>query len=126
MSATTDLPVSFKERLLELAKRLPAAGQAPFVKASANRLGQLALQHETTIVYGAIGFLLGELLDNYLTISVPFSEIVICLTGDHASTAIGAGSALVGLWRDIQKNDIRKQVAEILGTELKAALVRAH
>jgi len=121
----TDLPIEVKSRLLDLARRLPDAARSDFVRNSASQLKNLALSHENTLVYGAVGFIVGELIDNFVTIPIPLTEAVACLTGDYASHALGAYGAVIGLQQDLQRNDLRKQVAEIIGSQMRIAINRA-
>jgi len=117
-----DLPATVKERLLQLSRNLPESSQGNFLASAADRLGTVALDHPNTLVFAAVGWLLGELVDHLLTVHVPFTHLAYCLTGGTFSTAGVVGGALYGLRQDVQKNALRVQVAQIIGEELQRAL----
>src|SRR5271154_1298676 len=117
-----DLPATVKERLLQLAHNLPESSQGSFLAGAADRLTKVTLDHPNTLVFAAIGWLLGEIVDNLLTVHVPFADLALCLTGGRFSALGMAGGALFGLHRDVQKNALRVQVAQIIGEELQRAL----
>lgn len=117
-----DLPVSTKEKLLELSRHLPEGSQGKFLARARDRLSELALEHTNTIVFAALGWLLGEILDHVLTVHVPFSDLAMCLTGGRISTIGLAAGALYGLSRDIQVQRVRAEVARVVGEELRRVL----
>jgi hypothetical protein len=117
-----DLPVSVKERLLELAKQLPDTMRGSFLSRTADRLADLAAHHSNAIVFAAVGWLLGEIIDHVLTVHVPFSDLALCLTGGKISGIGLVAGALYGLSRDIQEQNIRAEVALIIGEELRRVL----
>jgi hypothetical protein len=117
-----ELPITIKRKILELAKRVPAAAQSDFVRRSADKIGDVALEYPNTIVFSVLGLLVGEIVDNLLTIDSPFGDTVAELTGDHASTILGIAGGAFGLTQDVQSNAIRRKIASILGDELRRAL----
>ena len=121
---TIDLPVSVKERLLQLSANLPEPSRGDFLRNVTNRLSNVVLEHPNTIVFTALGWLLGEILDHLLAVHVPFSDIVLCLTGGKLSSALMVGGALYGVYRDIQKERLRSEIAQIVGEELRRALAQ--
>lgn len=69
---TQDIPTDVKENLLELASRLPSAAQSQFIRNTTEKLRDLSLQYQNTLVYTAVGWVVGEIIDNVLTI--PFTK----------------------------------------------------
>jgi len=120
-SAAIDLPLEIKERLVLLAKKLPEAAQSEFVRQATKRLSEIAADHPRTIVFTAAGWVLGELIDNILTIDLPFSDVVVCLTADKAGDIGGVAGALYGFFEDKQRQSERRQIAKIIGEELRSA-----
>lgn len=117
-----DLPVSVKERLLEFSRQLPDTTRGSFLSRTADRLAELAEHHSNALVFAAVGWLLGEILDHVLTVHVPFSELAICLTGGKISGIGLVAGALYGLSRDIQEQSTRAEVARVVGEELRRVL----
>jgi hypothetical protein len=122
MTTAIDLPLDAQERLLDFAEQLPESKRAQFVKNVAHRVGDLAKDHPRTIIFAALGWVLGEIIDNLLTIKIPFSEIVVCLTADRASEIMGAGAGIAGFIRDRKAKAEREAVARVVGEELRQAL----
>jgi hypothetical protein len=122
MTKTTDLPNGVKAKLLELAQKLPESARKGFLVKAATRLGDLALDHPNTIVFAAAGWVLGEMVDNLLSIPVPFTELVVELTADHASELGLLGGSLYGFVRDRKKDALRSEVTEIIAQELRRAM----
>ena len=117
-----DMPVETKAKLLELAKRLPDHARSPFVKNSASRLQALAIQYPNTLVYTAVGFVAGEVLDNLLTVNLPLTEIGGCLIGDYGSHLGAVLGTVLGFQKDLERDDMNKRVSAILGEELRSAM----
>lgn len=120
--AKTDLPVSVKERLLELSRHLPGESRGSFLSRTADRLVDLATQHTNALVFAAVGWLLGQILDHVLTVYVPFSDLAICLTGGRISEIGLVAGVLYGLSRDIHEQKIRAEIAKVVGEELQRVL----
>lgn len=119
---TADIPVAVKEDLLELANRLPESVQSQFIRNASEKLRQLAVQYQNTLVYTAVGWVVGEIIDNVLTI--PFTEW--SLTGDRTSDLGMLIGGLAGFFSDQKRarkmQAEQKRVAEIISEELKNAM----
>ncbi len=115
------IPLDIKEKLLILSKKLPEAARSQFVKRTAVRISEVAAAHPRTITYTVAGWVLGQLIDNILTIDMPFSDLVVCLTADKASDLGGVAGAIYGFFEDKQAQSQRREIARIIGEELRAA-----
>lgn len=115
------LPIEIKEKLLILARKLPEAARSQFVRQTARRISEVAAEHPRTFLYGGAGWILGEVIDNILTIEMPFSDVVVCLTGDKASDLGGVAGTVYGFFEDKQSKAQRREIAKIVGEELRAA-----
>ena len=122
MSIENDLPYKVKEKLLRLASHLPESARRGFVKKAGERLGEFTHDHTNTIVYGAVGWVLGEIVDNLLTVGIPFSELAVELSGDLADDSGLVVGAIVGFKKDLANNALRLQITQIVGQELRRAL----
>lgn len=121
--AHPDLPNDLKAKLLEFAKRIPGEDRKRnFLRNVTSRLGELACQFEDTLIFSAAGWVVGQLVDNLLTVEIPLTELAVALTGDEASTVGALGGAAIGLYRDFGKANERKRIATIVGEELRRAL----
>ena len=119
---TQDIPMDVKEKLLELASRLPSHAQSPFIRNTTEKLRDLSLQYQNTLVYTAVGWVVGEIIDNVLTI--PFTEW--SLTGDRSSDLGALIGGLAGFFSDQKRAkklaEEQKRVAKIISDELKNAI----
>ena len=119
---TQDIPTDVKENLLELADRLPSAAQSQFIRNTTEKLRDLSLQYQNTLVYTAVGWVVGEIIDNVLTI--PFTEW--SLTGDRSSDLGALIGGLAGFFSDQKRAkklaEEQKRVAKIISDELKNAI----
>jgi hypothetical protein len=119
---TQDIPTDVKENLLELAKRLPSTAQSQFIRNTNEKLRDLSLQYQNTLVYTAVGWVVGEIIDNVLTI--PFTEW--SLTGDRSSDLGALIGGLAGFFSDQKRAkklaEEQKRVAKIISDELKNAI----
>jgi hypothetical protein len=119
---TQDIPTDVKENLLELASRLPSAAQSQFIRNTTEKLRDLSLQYQNTLVYTAVGWVVGEIIDNVLTI--PFTEW--SLTGDRSSDLGALIGGLAGFFSDQKRAkklaEEQKRVAKIISDELKNAI----
>ena len=119
---TQDIPMDVKEKLLELASRLPSHAQSPFIRNTTDKLRDLSLQYQNTLVYTAVGWVVGEIIDNVLTI--PFTEW--SLTGDRSSDLGALIGGLAGFFSDQKRAkklaEEQKRVAKIISDELKNAI----
>ena len=118
---TDKIPLDIKAKLLILAKKLPEAARSQFVKRTARRISEVAAEHPRTITYTVAGWVLGQLIDNILTVDMLFSDLVVCLTADKASDLGGVAGALYGFFEDKQAQSQRREIARIIGEELRAA-----
>ena len=110
------------EKLMELAKHLPTSGRKEFLTRAGQRVGELAIAHTNTMVFGAAGWVLGEIVDNLLQVPMPFTEMVIELTADNASDVGLVGGVIHGFLQDKKKAKLRSEVTQILGEELRRAM----
>ena len=119
---TQDIPTDVKENLLELASRLPSAAQSQFIRNTTEKLRDLSLQYQNTLVYTAVGWVVGEIIDNVLTI--PFTEW--SLTGDRSSDLGALIGGLAGFFSDQKRAkklaEEQKRVAKIISDELQNAI----
>lgn len=119
---TQDIPTDVKENLLELASRLPSAAQSQFIRNTTEKLRDLSLQYQNTLVYTAVGWVVGEIIDNVLTI--PFTEW--SLTGDRSSDLGAMIGGLAGFFSDQKRAkklaEEQKRVAKIISDELQNAI----
>jgi hypothetical protein len=119
---THDIPTDVKENLLELADRLPSAAQSQFIRSTTEKLRDLSLQYQNTLVYTAVGWVVGEIIDNVLTI--PFTEW--SLTGDRSSDLGALIGGLAGFFSDQKRAkklaEEQKRVAKIISDELQNAI----
>ena len=123
-----DLPLEVQARLLDFSEYLPESKQADFARRVSDRVGHLIKDHPRTLIFSALGGVLGEVLDNLLTFSLPFSEAVVCLTADRASEMIGAGAGISGFIRDrkavghreLLRRFVREEVQDIVNSETGA------
>ncbi|WP_031385364.1 hypothetical protein [Desulfonatronum thiodismutans] len=74
----TDLPLEAQERLLDFAEHLPETKRFLFIKNVAERVGDLAKNHPRTIIFSALGWVLGEMVDN------PTFWVAACLVTIYA------------------------------------------
>jgi hypothetical protein len=121
-----DLPLRSKQTLVRLAARLPPATRSEFLRNTLQRLEQVALSHPKTLTYGALGWILGEFVDHILTIHVPFTQGLTCLTGDKASQVGLLIGALNGFLEDRAANQQHAVVARIVCEEVQRALGAAR
>ena len=121
-SIQADLPLAVKERLLELSQRLPEAARSPFIQGASKRLKDLGSQYENTLVFAAVGWVVGEILDNVLVI--PFTQIGP--TGDNASQLGMMISGLFGFAKDRKEakrlKEEQERVLTIIREELQSSL----
>jgi hypothetical protein len=120
-TTATELPISVKEQLLELSKRLPEAARSPFIQNTSRRIKTLASEYENTLVYAAVGWVIGEIMDTVLT--VPF---IGSLTGDNASQIGMMISGLLGFAKDRKEakrlKEEQERVLTIIREELQSSL----
>ena len=107
---------------MELARRLPEAARQPFVVNSAKRLANLPLDYQETIILGTVGYLIGHLLDQLLTVHLPFSDGLTYLTGEMAGEAFGLIGAFIGVRKDFERHSLEQRIAKVVAEELRKAL----
>jgi hypothetical protein len=122
MPTAKELPIDVMERLLEFAKRLPEESRSSFLQRVLLGLEALGTKYENTVVYAALGWLAGELVDHIFSVHIPLVNIPVYLTLNHASEAGALTGILAGFYQDCKKGKEREEVAEIVGRELRRAL----
>lgn len=119
---TQDIPTDVKENLLELASRLPRSAQSQFIRNTTEKLRDLSLQYQNTLVYTAVGWVVGEIIDNALTI--PFTDW--SFSGDRTSDLAAMIGGLSGFFSDQKRAkklaEEQKRVAKIISDELQNAI----
>ena len=122
---TQDIPMDVKEKLLELASRLPSHAQSPFIRNTSEKLRDLSLQYQNTLVYTAVGWVVGEIIDGVLTIPIPGTG-GWSLTGDRSSDLGAMIGGLAGFFSDQKRAkklaEEQKRVAKIISDELQNAI----
>ena len=119
---TVDLPLDAQERLLDLAERLPIHSRSTFLRGVSSAIGELVTDHPRTIVYTALGWVLGEIIDHLLTFQLPLSDVIVCLTADRASDVLAVGGGVLGFLRDRKAIAERDAVAKVVANELRKAM----
>ena len=122
MSTIPTLPFSVQQKLVELAHRLPKAARQPFVVNTAKRLSHLPLDCQETLILGTVGYLIGHLLDQLLTVHLPFSNGLTHLSGGMAGNAGGLIGAFMGARKDMQRHSLEQRIAKVVAEELRKAL----
>ncbi|GAB4135077.1 hypothetical protein [Thermopirellula anaerolimosa] len=129
MRRTFDLPVHLQEQLLQLAEHLPEKARAGFLKRTAAALSDLTVEYKNTLVFAVVGWMLGELLDNLLSVRIPFTDFVFELTADQLSNLGLLTGMVYGLSKDKNEEATRRKVADkvadIVAQELRRALASA-
>ena len=122
---TQDIPTDVKENLLELADRLPSAAQSQFIRNTTEKLRDLSLQYQNTLVYTAVGWVVGEIIDNVLTNPIPGTDDW-SITGDRSSDLGAMIGGLSGFFSDQKRAkklaEEQKRVAKIISDELQNAI----
>lgn len=106
MQIPTYLPFYVKERLLELASHLNPVRRAPFIKSVVLRLEEMALEYPRTLLFAVAGLVIGR--------------IVEAVTGIPAGLAGLVAGGLFGLFRDLQAEELDREVSRIVTEELAA------
>lgn len=125
-SMTPDLPLSIKERLLELASKLPEEKRKQFITSTSSRMKELSLDYQNTLLYAAVGWVIGEISEQVLTI-----PSAIPLVGGHelldgASETSGLIGGLLGFLKDRKANakeqEDARRITRIIQEELAKAI----
>lgn len=122
ISPKMEIPFVVKERLLEIAKKLPQSSRSRFLintsKEFASFAATFAKDHKYSLIYGAIGYLLGHLVDELFVITIP------CV-GQWRPTQNLAGLILgmTGLGYGFMKDQDVYHLQMIIKREIQAALV---
>jgi len=110
------IPAEAKAQLLQIAERLPnQAAQRDFLQGVSGRIEGLLKTYENTIVYSAVGWAIGAIVDHIL--HIPFTHIALTPAGE-ISPLIGA---ILGFRADVKKQKERAEVLEIIAEELAKA-----
>jgi hypothetical protein len=119
MSSSNPLPASLTARIIDLSKRIPdSKKRQDFLASATTKIAQCGAKYPNTIFYSVAGMLVGEILDNLLTVPVIDAELTSDLLS-HVGAAIGAAK---GLQADVQSRQARDEIASIIRSELSAAL----
>jgi len=117
-----DIPLQVKDHLLELSARIPEAARSEFIQNTATRLNELTHTYENTLVYAAVGWVVGEIFDHLLVVPIAGWS----LTGDNASQIGALIAALLGFAKDRKKakklKEEQERVLTIIREELQASL----
>ena len=118
---TQEIPLKIKEQLLELSAKLPENKRQQFISGASSRLKELSHQYENTLVYAAVGWVLGEVLEHFATVPVLNVELF-----DGASETGGLIGGLLGFMKDrktrAKEEEQAKKVAQIIQDELRKAV----
>ena len=126
LSMSKDLPLSVKERLLELASKLPEEKRKQFITSTSSRMKELSLDYQNTLIYAAVGWVIGEIIEQVLTI-----PSAIPLAGGHelldgASETSGLIGGLLGFLKDRKANakeqEDARRITRIIQEELAKAI----
>jgi len=119
---TAELPLDVQEKLLDLAEKLPARTRSTFLQGVTSGIGELLSDHPQTVVFTALGWVFGEIIDHLLTFQLPLSDVVVCLTADRASDVFAIGGGVSGFIRDRKAIAERNAVSRVVASELRKAL----
>jgi hypothetical protein len=121
-----DLPLDVLKKLMKLADQLPEESRGQFLEGVTTRIAGVLRDHPRTLVYSALGFVVGHVLDQVLTLHVPFAEAAVHLTGDRLGPVGGVTGAVLGFWKDIKGQAARERIAAALSDELHLVLARGR
>ena len=100
------IPLYLKQNLLTLARHLSPIHRGGFIRNVVNRLDDLAVTYPRTVVFGAAGFCIGQLID--------------AITGYPLSVPCLLVGGLFGLQRDLNADFAEEQVRRIIAEEFQA------
>lgn len=122
MSASLEMPIDVKKKLMDLAEQLPRDRRAVFLKNVTNSIADLAADHPTPIVYAAVGWIIGQLLESILTFHIPLSDIVVQLASDRLSEWLAALGFGAGAIQEVRNSPERTAIAKIVQKEIRRAM----
>jgi hypothetical protein len=121
------LPHPLLKKLLRKARKLPESARARFLRNVAERLTWIVTDHPRTIVYSALGWAVGAVLDHVLAIPIPFTKTVIHLTADRAHEIAPVLGGVLGFFEDRTERMNRHRVARVIREEFaRAAGTASH
>jgi len=116
------IPVDVQEKLLMVADHLPEDKRARFIQTVSHEVFQAVKDHPRTLIYGALGWVLGEILDHLLTFKIPFKDTIVVLTADRASDIGLAAGLIKGFVDDRKAIAERDQMSRVVARGLKEAI----
>jgi len=120
------IPFEVQEKLLLFADELPADKRSKFIQTVTREVFTVVEDHPRTIIYAALGWVLGEIIDQLLTFKLPFKDIFICLTADCASDLGAAAGLVTGFIEDRKAIAERDQMSRVVAKGIKDALGDSH
>jgi hypothetical protein len=100
------IPITVKRQLLALARHLDPSARGGFLRDVVRRLDDLALTYPRTVVYGAAGCFLGQVID--------------AITGFPAGLPGLIAGGLFGLHRDLNVDAAEEQVRRVIQEEFQS------
>jgi hypothetical protein len=116
------IPVDVQEKMLLVADHLPPDRRAKFLETVSRETMAAIADHPRTLVYGALGWVLGEILDHLLTFRLPWTDVAFCLTAHHASELGAAAGMVKGFMEDRRAIAQRDQMSHAVARAIKEAL----
>jgi hypothetical protein len=117
----TSIPLDAQESILELADYLPASVRGSFVRNTVHRIEELAITYNNTLIYGAIGWVVGHVIDNFLSVHIPFTDGLTCLTGGKA----GEAGLLAGVFKGFVEDRANARQTELVSRVVREEVRRA-
>ncbi len=115
------IPLDAQDQILELADHLPAASRRSFVRNTCTRLEELAITYNNTLIYGVIGLVVGHIIDDLLTIHLPFAGSATHLTGGK----MGELGLLAGLFKGFVEDRANARQIDIVSRVVREEVRRA-
>jgi|GEM_PF-2000915 len=122
----TSIPLPARESILELADHLPASTRKRFVRNTLERLEELAITYNNTLIYGAVGLVVGHILDDLLTVHIPFMREATCLTGGKMAEVGLLAGLFKGFFEDRANARQMKLVNSVIREEVRRALLESR
>lgn len=117
-----DMPLGVKRKLLGIAGRLPEDKRPTFLRVVLGEMRNVIYSHPRTLVYGALGFVLGEVLDRLLVIPLPMSSRVVKVTADMASHILAALGLVKGFMEDRKTVSMEQKMHRAVENGLREAM----